>query len=1072
MDPQFRLLLQHSWKALEDAGYVPRQVPHTAVFMSASSIFARPAAVEGSGGDTADDYVSWVLGQGGTIPTMISHKLGFTGPSFFMQANCSSSLVALYTAWLALQAGEAAQALVGGCTIFPTTGVGYVHQDGLNFSSDGHVKTFDASADGMIGAEGVAVILLKRAADAIRDGDHIYALLRGICANNDGAGKVGFYAPSVKGQAAVVQRVLDSTGIHPESISYVEAHGTGTRLGDAVEIAALHDAYRQHTARTQFCGIGSVKTNIGHVDTAAGLAGCIKVALSLQHQQIPPSLNYRTPHPALDLEHSPFYVVDRLTDWHAVVGASTPYRAALSSFGIGGTNVHAILEQAPPPPAAPEKAAGQPGLVLLSARADDRLRDYVGTFLDFLRMHGSDSTVNLTDLAYTLQVGRQAMRSRVAFLVGNMAELRQKLADFAAGREPIAGCWRGDARQAPEAVALFQRDEDSQQLLRTWFAKGKLEQLAELWVQGLQIDWAALYADSGKPCPHRISLPTYPFAGEPFWVPGGAVPAPPSTPLTTDTALLCPVWEAVVRPLPEAPRFPATGARLAIIGGDEVAIDAMRHHYPQARVMAVQAGDDIDSIARTLHAGVDGATIEHLWWIAPRRQHLPVVAQHLVDEQEHGVMHLFRTIKALLQLGYGNRTLGLSVISYHTLAVHHGDVLDPTHAGLHGLVGCLSREYPHWQIRCTDLDRPLDQARLADLSALPADAAGDTLVCRGASWFRQRLVPLRFPEPHVQIPAAAPAYRQGGVYVVIGGAGGIGSAWSEYMLRTYGAHLIWIGRRPMDAAVQASLDRLASLGPAPRYFAADARDPQALQQVCAAVKQEHERIHGVVHSAIVLLDQSLANMDESRFRAAFSAKVDTCAALAQVFRPEDLDFVLFFSALTGFLKPAGQSNYAAGCTFQDACAHWLARQWTGHDGRPAIKIMNWGYWGSVGVAASQAYRDRTARAGIGSIEPPEAMAALDTLFAVPLPQMALWKTIGATPQPSACVTVYPETLPSVAEAVQQRLGARRRAWPVAPGATAGARRVYRAWRHSPAASVRWLAGGKPGGPGAPGAPAP
>jgi acyl transferase domain-containing protein len=214
---------------------------------------------------------------------MISHNLGLTGPSFFIQANCSSSLVGLYAAWQCLKSGEATHALVGGCTIFPTTGIDYLHQDGLNFSSDGHIKAFDATADGMIGGEGVAVILLKRAADANRDCDQIYALLRGTSANNDGSCKVGFYAPSVKGQADVVRRVLETTDINPASISYVEAHGTGTRLGDLVEITALTEVYRQNTANIQFCGIGSVKTNIGHVDTLAGLAGCIKVALSLHY---------------------------------------------------------------------------------------------------------------------------------------------------------------------------------------------------------------------------------------------------------------------------------------------------------------------------------------------------------------------------------------------------------------------------------------------------------------------------------------------------------------------------------------------------------------------------------------------------------------------------------------------------------------------------------------------------------------------------------------------------------------------------------------------------------------------
>ena len=494
--------------------------------------------------------------------------------------------------------------------------------------------------------------------------------------------------------------------------------------------------------------------------------------------------------------------------------------------------------------------------------------------------------------------------------------------------------------------------------------------------------------------------------------------------------------------------------------GDDAAIDAIRQHYPQVQSLPIRVGDDIDRMARTLNATLDGAIIDHLFWIAPRHDRNTLALERLVSDQEHGVIHLFRIIKTLLQLGYGNRALGLSIISYHTLAVHHHDAADPTHAGLHGLVGCLAKEYPAWQIRFTDLDGSATPERLTDLYRFQPDPAGDALVCRGASWFRRRLVPLRvsavtrrsfagtmsidFPLPPGDgqgegsqtvatstgpSPQASPEgrggkpplYRHGGVYVVIGGAGGIGTAWSEHMIRAYGAHIIWIGRRQMDAAIAAKIEALARLGPAPCYLSVDARDPESLQRAYDAIKQQHDSIHGVVHSAIVLRDQHLANIDEAGFRAAFSAKVDVAAAMARVFRQEPLDFILFFSALTSFFKPEGQSNYAAGCTFQDAFAHRLAQEWTSTDGRPAIKVMNWGYWGHIGVVASRSYRDRTARAGIGSIEPPEATHALETLLAAPVHQMALWKTIEAGDEPDAFVSAYPATLPSLAETLRQRV---------------------------------------------------
>ncbi|MCY7765553.1 non-ribosomal peptide synthetase [Bacillus inaquosorum] len=509
MDPQLRMLLTHSWKAIEDAGYAAKQIPQTSVFMSASNNSYRallPSDTTESL-ETPDGYVSWVLAQSGTIPTMISHKLGLKGPSYFVHANCSSSLIGLHSAYKSLQSGESAYALVGGATLHTESNIGYMHQPGLNFSSDGHIKAFDASADGMIGGEGVAVVLLKKAADAVKDGDHIYALLRGIGVNNDGADKVGFYAPSVKGQADVVQKVMNQTKIQPESICYVEAHGTGTKLGDPIELAALTNVYRQYTNKTQFCGIGSVKTNIGHLDTAAGLAGCIKVVMSLYHQELAPSLNYKVPNPNTDLSSSPFYVVDQKKTLSRDIKT---HRAALSSFGLGGTNTHAIFEQYKRD--SDKRKIDGTCIIPISAKNKERLQEYVQDILAYLERKGLEDG-QLPDFAYTLQVGREEMEHRVAFTADHVNELKQKLTDFINGKTAIEGCFQGSKHNDREILWLTE-DEDSAELIRKWMAKGKVNKLAEIWSKGAHMDWMQLYKGER---PYRMSLPTYPFAKERYW---------------------------------------------------------------------------------------------------------------------------------------------------------------------------------------------------------------------------------------------------------------------------------------------------------------------------------------------------------------------------------------------------------------------------------------------------------------------------------------------------------------------------------------------------------------------------
>ena len=516
MDPQFRQLLLHAWQAIEDAGYVSKEIPQTSVFMSASSSYYQTLLHNSAKVQESDEYQAWLLSQGGTIPTMISYELGLTGPSVFIHSNCSSSLVALSSAYQSLQLDQAQYALIGASTLFPAAKVGYVYQPGLNFASDGHCKTFDASADGMIAGEGAGAILVKKALHAIADGDHIYGLLRGVALNNDGADKAGFYAPSVNGQAEVIQKVLASTGVDPASISYVEAHGTGTKLGDPIEVLALTQAYQKHTTKNQFCALGSVKSNIGHLDTAAGLAGCIKVVLSLKHQQIPPSINYKSPNPEIDFARSPFYVVDHLQPWPQ---ESLPRRAAVSAFGIGGTNAHAILEAFPVPESpVPESIASKPVeqasyLLPLSAKNPDRLAAYVEKLLAFVK--ASQDPLDLREVCYTLQVGRTAMASRVIFIVTSVAELIENLAAFTLKQAKPGAWFQGEFKQTNDAIEFFEQDEDARALVDKWFKKGKLTPLAELWVKGGYVNWHRLYSGSR---PQRMSLPTYPFAQERYGV--------------------------------------------------------------------------------------------------------------------------------------------------------------------------------------------------------------------------------------------------------------------------------------------------------------------------------------------------------------------------------------------------------------------------------------------------------------------------------------------------------------------------------------------------------------------------
>jgi phthiocerol/phenolphthiocerol synthesis type-I polyketide synthase E len=419
IDPQQRVFLECAWEALEDAGYDPEQVSRrTGVYAGSRmggylrNLYSSPAVLA-----SASDLQIQVANDKDYLATRVSYKLNLGGPSVTVQTACSTALVALHFGCGALLAGECDLALAGGVGIrIPETGYPYVPGD-VN-SPDGRVRAFDARAQGTMFGSGMGIVVLKRLADAMADGDAIRAVVKGSAVSNDGSRKVGFTAPGVDGQTRVVRAALLAAEVDPETVTYVEAHGTGTPVGDPIEVAALTRAFRESTARKGFCALGSVKTNIGHLGAAAGAASLIKTVLALERRQIPASLHFSTPNPDIDFAGSPFFVNTELRPWTAEGGG--PRRAGVSAFGMGGTNAHVILEEAPaadgPAPARPSRPWQQ---LLLSARTPAALEAATARLAAHLRSHPG---VDLADAAYTLAVGRKTFEHRRAVLCDSVEE--------------------------------------------------------------------------------------------------------------------------------------------------------------------------------------------------------------------------------------------------------------------------------------------------------------------------------------------------------------------------------------------------------------------------------------------------------------------------------------------------------------------------------------------------------------------------------------------------------------------------------------------------------------------------
>ncbi len=472
MDPQHRLFLECAWEALEISGYNPGNYPGSVgvyggsspstylinnISHSLGSSRTSPLLTHCLFRGTKDVHTD--LGNGGDyLPMRVSYKLNLKGPSVNVQTACSTSLVAVHLACQSLRSGESDLALAGGVSIFVPQKTGYLYQEAMMLSPDGHCRAFDAEGQGTLFGSGVGIVVLKRLEEAIADGDHVYATIKGSAINNDGAVKVSYTAPSIEGQIAAISDALAMANIDPRTVSYVETHGTGTPLGDPIEIAALTKAFRQSTNSqdNNFCAIGSVKTNIGHLDVTAGIAGLIKTVLALHNKAIPPSLHFKEPNPNIDFPNSPFYVNTALTPWEPKV---TPLRAGVSSFGMGGTNAHVVLEEAPKQVESGSPLLNKGGnseashgfplakgdgrgiekskskvkrersvhILTLSGQTEQAVAESVQNYITYLE---SDPKAEIADICFTANGGRQHFNHRLAVIAGSTQDLLEQLQRF------------------------------------------------------------------------------------------------------------------------------------------------------------------------------------------------------------------------------------------------------------------------------------------------------------------------------------------------------------------------------------------------------------------------------------------------------------------------------------------------------------------------------------------------------------------------------------------------------------------------------------------------------------------
>jgi polyketide synthase PksN len=918
IDPQERLFLETVWEAIEDAGYGRDALAGGKVGVYVGAMWGQYELYGAASGEVPSSSFA-------SIANRVSYFFDFHGPSLALDTMCSSSLTAIHLACEDVRKGTVDVAVAGGVNLSLHPAKYLALAQGNFASTDGRCRSFGEGGDGYVPGEGVGAVLVKPLRHALRDGDHVYAVVKGSAINHGGKTN-GYTVPNPLAQAELVGGVLARANVDPASIGYIETHGTGTALGDPIEVTGLGRAFG---GRTGSCAIGSVKSNIGHLESAAGIAAVTKVLLQFRHGQLAPSLHAGRLNPNIDFDAGPFRVQRALEDWPRRDGQ--PRRAGVSSFGAGGANAHLVLEEfvAPQAPA----AGAAPALFLLSARNRAALATYALKMADFI---GAAPALALADIAWTSQAGRTPMAERLAIVANDRDDLLDKLRRWAGGTGAPAGVFEGNPRDARQGAVSLIDGEAGSAFVRMTLAQRDLPRLAGLWIAGIGVDWAALHEGSR---PRRVSLPTYPFERERYWidaVPVAATSAGQVEPAVEPTVqpvaaaapadqLLCysPEWSAAALP---AARAVIAGPLLCLGGSAAV----------RERLGKLAGGSLAESPSSTDEAALHGymAGLERM----------PGTVVLILDGEGsakarlgRGLYTLHGLCRALLRHGAGRPV--------RIACVHRGGALE---GALGAYLKSLAQENPRYAWKSIAVEGDWSDGRLGrlladELGADPWQGADIRYPADDGARLVRALQPLALPE------AARAPYRQGGVYLVTGGLGGLGYLFGEMLCRRYGARLVLAGRSAPDAAGEARLAGLRSAGGEALYVPGDIATAAGARAAVAAAKERFGALHGVIHAAGVRHDAFILNKDKEQLRQVLAAKVLGTQALDEATAGEDLDLFMLFGSVAGVAGNAGQADYAFANAFQDGFAAERNAAVAAGERHGRTLAIDWPYWEEGGM---------------------------------------------------------------------------------------------------------------------------
>ncbi|NLL72996.1 MAG: SDR family NAD(P)-dependent oxidoreductase [Clostridiales bacterium] len=951
MDPYQRLLLQTLYNTIEDSGYgmeyfaSKRVGIYTGFPTEYTSKVYQNILIETNPNLANDSFSGNLVAM---FPARLAYFLDLHGPAYVIDTSCSSSLSAVHLACQGIRTNDCEMAIANGINLFTIPLLNEIVGAIGILSPDGRAKTFDDSCEGVGQGEGVGAILLKPLQKAIQDRDHIYAVIKSSAVNQDGK-SIGITAPNAKAQEAVIMEGWERANIDPTTVSYIEAHGTATKLGDPTEIKGINQAFRHFTDATQFCGVGSVKSNIGHTLGAAGVASVIKVALALEQKKIPPSIHFQKPNRRISFETSSVYVNDRLQDWET----NNIRRAGISSFGITGTNCHIVMEEAPNKIIDSTESGTQ--VFTVSANQIEVLKELLMEYQDYLKVN---DLVNLSDLCYTANTGRKILKCRIAIVITSSLELLQKI-------ERICDTWCDKTnKEQYEAEGIYfssecmlEEDEEDEE---TNVDISKLEtfdknSIAKLFVTSKKIDWSKIYKTSQY---NRISLPVYPFQKTRCWL---TIPKVKQN-IPTDQMYYQIKWLQKDVEHSRTSQWNKEESWLVLSNGDKVVQDMITQlRLLNLPVIEVCLGTEFKQSNGLFIIRNKQEDYERLLDLVKDKKITNIV--HAVSrfgedisEQEcldYGVYSLFRFAKAL-EAKVTNR-ITMFLLTKQTYSVTQKETyLQPINAAAIGFMKTLKWELQNIRCKCIDLD---ESTKVQDIIYEMQDVKDEFIVSyRMSRRYVERVDTLDLNT----VESTKLQIVKGGVYVLVGGTGRIGRLIAKSLAKKENIHIVMIHRTPIpdhdswnqiiadekDTSLVRKLKELIEIekcGSDLTFYQADIKDTKVLNDVICNIREKYQTINGIVQCAVDDTPLPINQLTEEMFRRAMDTKVTSTYGFSQLTRKDSLDFFVMFSSVMTLVGGVGSGSYMASNSYLEAFSQWRTK-----NELPSL-VISWPEWLQIGL---------------------------------------------------------------------------------------------------------------------------